>query len=506
MHFLDNFLKGIFSEYKILREYENDCICEIEYSSSEMILVNPEILEKSLSFLSSRDTFVCTVTFGESDPISYYSDKPKTTEFIKELAKEYEHQMDESIHSKITITKQIIDGHCTIYSLKSFTNTLKSLTGSQCFSIFSRIFSKNDFIIFNVNDLDITFKTSTIQFTSLENKTIFQPQEARNIYIESFQSACFHSNNDTINLTPVDFILEEESYIPIEVQELFNLYAAILSIIYLFDITNLQGNKLDFKINGYKSIKGEVDLLSFKAESNKESNCEYIEIFKWVYKGGNINDKIGLARNIISLHFSKNGELNLHGYPFQSIRSSYKVYEKQNINRYIEVRNKISDQLLDFNNRANKIVETFASGFQKSALTLTSFYISALVIRVLSKGDFKNIFSFDTTILSLVFILGSFIYYLVSQWEISEQRKRFINSYFNLKQRYNDLLEENDIKLILNNDKDFNEDLSFIDNKKKIYSRMWLSFLSILFISTLVLFAIYTINQILDSFITKYIF
>src|SRR5690606_13634802 len=110
-------------------------------------------------------------------------------------------------------------------------------------------------------------------------------------------------------------------------------------------------------------------------------------------------------------------------------KSSFKVYEKQNIKQYIEIRNKISDQLLDFNNRANKIVETFASGFQKSTLALISFYLSAIVIRVLSKGDFVNIFSLDATILSLTFLSGSIIYYCVSRWEIKEQRTRFVNSY-----------------------------------------------------------------------------
>ncbi len=506
MYFLENFFKSIFSSYQISREYESDNIFETEVLSSSILTINPEILQESLAFLSSRDTFVCTTTFGDSDPISFYSEKPKISEFVNDLVKEYEHQVDEPIHTKVTINKRILNGHCTIYSLKAFTNTLKSLSGTQFFSIFSRAYSTNDFIIFNVYDLEITFRTPTILFTSIDNNITSQFNEPRILYMDNFRSVCFHTSNESIKLTPLDFILEKSTSIPLEIQEIFNFYAAILSIIYLFDITDLKDNKLLFKINGYKSIKGEVDLSSLSTEDNKESNEEYLEIFKWVYNGGNLNDKIGLARNIISLHFSKLGEMILYGYPFQSIRSSYKVYEKQNINRYIEIRNKISDQLIDFNNRANKIVETFASGFQRSALTLISFYISALVIRVLSKGDFKNIFSFDTTILSLVFILGSFIYYLVSQWEINEQRKRFINSYLNVKQRYNDLLEENDIKLILNNDKDFNEDLSFIDNKKKVYSYMWLSLLCILLLSTLFLFGIYTLNQILDNVITKFHF
>jgi hypothetical protein len=169
-------------------------------------------------------------------------------------------------------------------------------------------------------------------------------------------------------------------------------------------------------VNGYKTIKGTCDFKIYPITTT----IEYLDVYKWVYNGGNLNDKIGLARNIISLHFEDVSELGLKGSPFQAIQSSYKVYEKQNIKQYIEIRNKVSDQLLDFNNRANKVIETFASGFQKSALALISFYISAIAINVLGKGEFLNIFTLDATLLSITFLIGSLVYYFVSRWEVTE--------------------------------------------------------------------------------------
>ena len=50
-----------------------------------------------------------------------------------------------------------------------------------------------------------------------------------------------------------------------------------------------------------------IEIFSSVFDFNKIE--EYFEIYKWVYNGGNLNDKIGLARNIISLHFLKKGEL-----------------------------------------------------------------------------------------------------------------------------------------------------------------------------------------------------
>jgi hypothetical protein len=140
----------------------------------------------------------------------------------------------------------------------------------------------------------------------------------------------------------------------------------------------------------------------------------------------------------------------LRGETLASIQSGFKVYEKQNIKQYIEIRNKISDQLLDFNNRANKVIETFAGGFQKSALALITFYFSAIAIKVFGKGDFENVFSPDITLLSITFIVGSFLYFLIARWEVIAQRKRFVNSYTNLKARYTDILVSADIDRILN--------------------------------------------------------
>jgi hypothetical protein len=270
----------------------------------------------------------------------------------------------------------------------------------------------------------------------------------------------------------------------------------------LFDITSLNENRLEYKINGYKSIKGVIDVKAIPSQGVEE----YFSIYQWVYSGGNLNDKIGLARNIISLHFEKAGEVALKGSPFQSIQSSYKVYEKQNIKQYIEIRNKISDQLLDFNNRANKIIESFASGFQKSALALVTFYFSAIAIKVLGQGQFLNVFTLDATLLAIAFLAGSLVYYFVSRWEVIQQRERFVKSYTNLKDRYTDLLDALDIQRILNSDKEFNADLNFIDSKLRAYSRMWWIFLLILFLATITLFLTYNLSQLLDTPIWKALF
>lgn len=502
MKFYDSFLNSFFSEISLIQEKESDKVFEATFFAREYNFDSISKIEELLSFLQNRDTLHLSVQFGAGDT-NVYRSKTLTLENYKEtLDKEAKFSEEENINIVLTINKSFTSAKCTIYDLEVFTSSLNNLNAFEFINIYSKLFEISPNIKFEVLNISKCFYSNTITFCEIDSNHNNEVLEKRNEIIENFKSTCHFSESDKLKILPNDFYLTQVDESLSVINKIFKKYSTILSIIYLFDITSLNENEFSFKLNGYKSIKGTIQLDQIDFNQIEE----YLEIYKWVYNGGNLNDKIGLARNIISLHFLKKGELELQGNPFQAIQSSYKVYEKQNIKQYIEIRNKISDQLIDFNNRANKIIETFASGFQKSSLALISFYISAIAIRVLGKGEFTSIFTLDATVLSLSFLLGSLIYYWVSRWEINEQRKRFISSYKNLKIRYTDLLDEEDINRILNNDNEFNEDVKFIDDKKKNYSRMWIAFIAILGFTTILLFTCYNLKQMSETYLFRLLF
>jgi hypothetical protein len=501
MQFADKFLKCFFSDYSIVSSSENDEKLSCNLFSSTFNPSDAETIKNNFNFLQNRDHLTLTITFGEADPISLYSGSADFVIFLKSLNDEYAHQQGEAIQIDFGINKKKEAGKITIYDLSLFASSLEKLSITQSLAVFHRVLSKSESIIFEVVNLEDSFYTATIYFSpigAIINTNVSDRQKR----LESLKTISYFTGIEDNTLTPDDFKVLKGNSKHENLCSFLNHLAILLTLIYLFDITSLKENKLEFKINGYKSIKGIVDFKSFPIPKTEE----YFSIYEWVYSGGNLNDKIGLARNIISLHFDKMGEVGLKGNPFQSIQSSYKVYEKQNIKQYIEIRNKISDQLLDFNNRANKIIESFASGFQKSALALVTFYFSAIALKVLGKGEFLNVFTLDATLLSFAFLAGSLVYYFVSRWEVKEQRQRFVSSYTNLKDRYTDLLDALDIQRILNNDKEFNADLNFIDSKLKNYSTMWWVFILILSITTLILFLTYNLSQLFDTPLWKLLF
>jgi hypothetical protein len=502
MQFANKFLHCFFSTFSQTTVSENDKEFLCELSATNFSPSDIASIQTAYNFIQPSDQLTFIITFGDAEPVSLYSTSLDFAKFKTQLEDEHKHQEDEPITATFKITKENVASNISIYDLEIFTATLEKLSVAEAFAIFNRVLSNTSFVNFNVLKLDKSFNTANIFFTQVGALAPTQTFTDRRKRLDSILSASNYTNIEEHNLTPDDFQIQIENAKHSKLCLLLNHYATVLSIVYLFDITSLKANELEFKINGYKSIKGKVDVKALPINGTKE----YFNIYNWVYCGGNLNDKIGLARNIISLHFEKSGALELKGHPFQSIQSSYKVYEKQNIKQYIEIRNKISDQLLDFNNRANKVIETFASGFQKSSLALITFYFSAIAIKVLGNGDFVNVFTLDTTVLSIVFLLGSFLYYYVAKWEVKEQRKRFIDSYTNLKERYTDLLEEEDIQRILNDDKEFNADVAFIDGKLKNYSNLWKWFLAILLSGTLILFLTYNLTQLFDTFLWKLLF
>jgi hypothetical protein len=62
-------------------------------------------------------------------------------------------------------------------------------------------------------------------------------------------------NSNVHRITPDDFnILNADSQFE-QLKDLFKRYSAVLSVFYLFDITSLNGNVLQYKLNGYKNYK-----------------------------------------------------------------------------------------------------------------------------------------------------------------------------------------------------------------------------------------------------------
>ncbi len=453
-------IERLFDSKIISHEEKNDVLTVIYSISKKSIL--PSNLDK-FHFINSRDSF--SIEICDSEKINC-----KT--FVKKSSSSYNDYTSDVLLEdyntiKLTIVKEIQEGIVSVYNFSWFCDyiikqPLKSIT-----FFFNDFFSKcNNNIILECLYDDVNIQTETIKFVHSHNNIIEKKIEKIR-FTRYSQLKDFCSYNCKYLFLPEDFHVINNGNNNNDIIELFNRLELLYCSIFLFDVIEID-DQIKYKLNGYKSIYHNIDFASINISSHEV----YFKIYQWVYNEGNLIDKIGLARNILSLNFKKE-DMSILESTFEAVLSSYKIYQKQNIKQYIEIRNKISDQLFEIQNKADKFVDNFIDSYKKSIFIVLSFFISVVVIRAISNANIAKGFNFEVIMLSYSLIIVSIIVMFYNRWEIKEQLERYTLFYNNLKERYKDLLEDSDIKRILNNDKDFNDNITFIIRKRRKYTYVW---------------------------------
>jgi hypothetical protein len=200
---------------------------------------------------------------------------------------------------------------------------------------------------------------------------------------------------------------------------------------------------------------------------------QYFEIHKWLYNEGNLSDKAGLVRNIITIHLRNNSLLELEDNTLASIRSSHEIYLKQNVQQYIEVKNKIVDSLNDMAQKAGGMVDMFTGTLKNNFLGIITFFVSTVVLNAVSGEEDGVIFSTQIAMISYGLLLISGLFLIASIWEIIQDINRFKNNYKRIRSYYGDILNDGDIEKIFCNDRYHKEDISYVWSKTKFYSVIW---------------------------------
>lgn len=437
--------------------------------------------QNTIAFINSRDNIHLSFLHN-TEILENFSchDTSVFETFIEKLKKES--SGIESFELIITIEKRNKQGKISVYFPDHFVKYINDLQLFDILFVFNELYSNREFVFFEIQDqtnkselttASIFFSSQFSSSDSIKEKRILRTRKIKNI--------CHCNILDDYDFIPEDFYplkLSSEENLNI----LFKKISIVYSLIYLFDIINIDENEIDFRLNGYKTIFKRLQLQFIAYEAFQV----YFKIYDWVYDGGGTIDKIGLARNIISLNINVEN-LFIDESVFNAIQSGYKIYQKENIKQYIEIRNKISDQLIEIQKNADKIVDDFIADFKKSLFIFVSFFASVLVLKVVSSGNFSGGFSKEVTLLSIGFLLIGFITMIIKKKEIKRQVRRYAMFYENMKERYCDLLDSTDINRILNEDKDFKNNVSYIEARVKEYSSLWAISIAILLIVVLVL-------------------
>ncbi len=394
-------------------------------------------------------------------------DESEYNRFIKENK-----ELENEIIISINITKRIEDEKVSVYTLKFFIDMMQNKKITEIMKIFSNLLEKYNKISFvNYDDLS-NFYTKTISMINSEKKFDKKGYD-RNENLEKIKSIGNFINNVEYRLLPEDFDIEYSSIDTI-VKEKFSKIRTILSIIYISNISKIENEKLDVHLSGYQNKDFQIDLENLVNRDNYE---DIYEIYKWTYKEGNISDKINLVRNVISLHCKYSGILEIDNKTFASIKSNYEIYLKKNLDKYIELKNKATEFTMQTYTQINDISLDFISSLKKNIIAFVTFLLGTILTNVVSDSKLDNILTNDIVAICYWLLAGSIVYLVISIFELNFKFNRYTNSYFQLKNSYKDLLDDDDIEEIFEKDKGYIENKELISKIKIKYAILWTIFI-----------------------------
>ena len=441
-----NILNDIFdTKPKDSKEILYEFSCNYKDVSKDKLLYKNEMLKKLES--SGCDDEI-NITFHFSDGSAYISNKINNSVDYDDYLKS---NQSDIVNIDVKIIKKYEQNCLNIYELKSFAKFLSDCKFKDHFANFTKLFSSgNNFILFKILDDSLfDFKTKTIYFT---NKDKFGVDIKRDELLCKCNDSSLFLDRTKIKIIPDDFNeIESLNKDCVEVVDVFKKLCRILSYIYVANSSFIQGDKVILSFN--PSDKGEE--YEFEELAKNET---ILKIYEWVYKDDNSVDKANIARNIINIHcHSKNDILKIGDKIFNSIKSNYQIYQKNHVNQYIELKNKISDHIIETTKQIQELSHELSNSLRDNFVAFVAFLMASFLTNSidLSMSINETISNFDLICIAFVFLTA--VYFVATFLIFNEKWKWIENSYNNLKSNYEGVLDKKDLEENFNKNDSFNK-------------------------------------------------
>ena len=181
-----------------------------------------------------------------------------------------------------------------------------------------------------------------------------------------------------------------------------------------------------------------------------------------------------------------------------SIKSNYNIYLKENVDKYIELKNKLTEFIMNTSNQINDVIGKFIGNFEKNIVAFITFILGTIIANIVSDSPLDNILTKDVITIILVILAGSLVYLIITILETYYRFLSYKRNYYNLKEEYSDILNEQDIDII------FKRDREYIRNKKNIikiailFSILWVLLIFIAFIGIILNYNSEYLKKVID--------
>lgn len=425
-----------------------------------------EYFHNIMSIVHERDAIKIFITKEDDDGITLSRD----TENIVYNNFKDNCEYSEVVKVYIEVLKHVCHDMVSIYDMTEFVLYLNSIQTEEVMYEFSKLYKKTTgYINFIIPSDDYTFSTRTLSFVSSQPEAhdkVFN----RNMRLEDCKNSTYFESVERYSLLPDDFYIDNNcSQNPLS--NLFGRICTVLSLCYVSSNVKISGKSMEGFVSGLKNYNFNYKLSDIK------NNPNLYKIYSWIYSGGNLVDKVVIARNIICLHCQQRALYELDSTTVAVMESNLRLYSIDNVMQYLELKNKIGQFICDEVAKTGEYAHSILDKFKVNIIAIFGFLFTAIIGDLIDIKQEKIIFTPEITLLTEVILVGSVVYLFVCIWQTKYELKKVYDSYDALKSNYNEVLSPDDISQLFHNNKIITDMKRTINVNMKTYIAIWILFL-----------------------------
>lgn len=394
---------------------------------------------------------------------------------------------------KLAITKNIESGIRSVYDDAWFLDFMQSRPFPYFLSILSQRIHENR-LVFEYQDKEIpTTYSSSICFKTANSEEKFWPldNKTRELRLSKSRELC-HWYKENVNITPDDLYFKQDGEGAFNLRKLLDKSCLAFTWMHVADYVEFKTDGVTFNLNGLRSYSCDIPNEGIVAQPyDTESVRAMVDIFQWCYSEGNFMDKMMIVRNILSVNLRQD-TLSIPANTFNSVLSNFKIFQKENVERYLKMRNDLSDKLIGLQCEINKLADDYLSEYKKNIVAFLSFVVPMIVVRAMTNGEMIDVFSPSILIVMLASAGVSYIYFLYTQGEYQSREKMMKRQFAQMKERYREVLSEEERNFIFadSNEQDQESYTSFLRTREESISKIWKRTLVVIVWVTILIFVL----------------
>lgn len=403
----------------------NELIIEFIVPFSQLESYNQYL--EFISYVNIRDNFILNLYINSEQGIVFKTNEIPSQEDFSDFISILD---DEDIISfKFVVNKNLSSNRYSLYHPSLFLHWLEKKDFESTCLFYKDIFHDGHIqfeIQFKTNEF---LKTPFLQISSNISNIEF---DSKSIQLQKYSK---YTSFTKYNIVPEDFNVLESTELSGYVNY-FNKLKSLISLLYLSNYYNIEKNVIRFRFEGnyfYEDVC-EYCLVEF--------NEILYELYSWIYTNKNIQEKLILSRNIISMNCNPNNSiLKITDTLYDTILTNFVLFENDNVKNYIDLKKQIADCIVKANHEILEMINQSLDRFKNNVVLLITT-ILASILPIFKDQEMQNAF-----IIKLITVFSIF-YLIITIFEYLLKKKRILQLYESLKELYSDLLSTGDSNIL----------------------------------------------------------